>query len=97
MLSPKPNKPWRSRYILVLASLAAIVFLNQGCMSLQVRHPLPEHLQDQAQVENLPGIRAWGDTLSESLEKSAIESIRQEMAANHGKLEPEANFIKHHK
>ncbi len=42
---------------------------------------------------DLPGIRAWGDTLSESLEKSAIESYRQEMAANHGKLAPEANFL----
>ena len=30
---------------------------------------------------------------SENLEQSAIESIRQEMAANHGKLEPEANFL----
>ena len=48
---------------------------------------------DQVEVADLPGIRAWGDTLSESLEKSAIESIRQEMAANHGKLEPEANFL----
>ena len=61
-------------------------------MALQVRQPLPEHLLDQAQVADLPGIRAWGDT-SESLEQSAIESIRQEMAANHGKLEPEANFL----
>jgi hypothetical protein len=93
MLSPKPNQPWRSRSILVLASLAAIVFLNQGCMSLQVRHPLPEHLEDQAQVADLPGIRAWGDTLSESLQKSALESVQQEKAANHGKLPPEANFL----
>ena len=93
MLSPKTAQPWRSRYLLILASLTALVFLSQGCVSLQVRYPLPEHLLDQAQVADLPGIRAWGDTLSESLEKSAIESIRQEMAANHGKLEPEANFL----
>ena len=89
-----PEKQLRpeARFI-VLALLAALVFLSQGCMALQVRHPLPEHLLDQAQVADLPGIRAWGDTLSESLEQSAIESIRQEMAANHGKLEPEANFL----
>ncbi len=62
-------------------------------MALQVRHPLPEHLLDQAQVENLPGVRAWGDAYSESLEQSAIESIKQELAANHGKLEPEATFL----
>jgi predicted acylesterase/phospholipase RssA len=58
-----------------------------------VRHPLPEQLQDQAQVDDMSGIRAWGDTLSESLEKSALESIQQEKAANQGKLEPEANFL----
>ena len=62
-------------------------------MSLQVRQPLPEHLLDQAQITDLPGIRAWGDVYSESLQQSAIESIKQEMAANHGKLEPEANFL----
>jgi hypothetical protein len=93
MFSPKADQPWRNHYPLILALLTALVFLSQGCMALHVRHPLPEHLMDQAEVADLPGIRAWGDTLSESLEKSAIESIRQEMAANHGKLEPEANFL----
>jgi predicted acylesterase/phospholipase RssA len=76
---------------LMLTCLTAL--LLQGCMALKVRQPLPEHLLDQAQVADLPGIRAWGDVSSESLEQSAIESIRQEMAANHGKLEPEANFL----
>ena len=81
-----------ARYV-ILAGMAVLVLLSQGCALLQVRHPLPEYLLDQAQIENLPGIRAWGDVYSESLEQSAIESIRQEMAANHGKLEPEANFL----
>jgi hypothetical protein len=62
-------------------------------MALKVRQALPENLLDQAQVADLPGIRAWGDVASKSLQQSAIESIRQEMAANHGKLEPEANFL----
>ena len=62
-------------------------------MSLPVRHPLPENLLDQVQVADLPGIRDWGDVHSEHLEKSAVESIRQEMAANHGKLEPEMIFL----
>lgn len=62
-------------------------------MALQVRHPLPEHLLDQTQVADLPGVRAWGDAYNESLQQSAIESLKQEMAANHGKLEPEANFL----
>jgi len=58
-----------------------------------VRHPLPEHLLDQVQVADLPGIRDWGDVHSENLEQSAIESIWQEMAANRGKLEPEMIFL----
>ena len=62
-------------------------------MVLRVRQPLPEHLLDQAQVANQPGIRAWGDVYSENLEQSAIESIKQELAANHGKLEPEVTFL----
>ncbi len=71
----------------------AFLLVLQGCMALQVRHPLPENLMDQAQVDDMPGIRAWGDALSESLEKSAIESIQQEKAANQGKLAPEADFL----
>ena len=62
-------------------------------MALQVRHPLPENLLDQVQVADLPGIRDWGDVHSENLEQSAIESVQQELAANHGQLEPEANFL----
>jgi predicted acylesterase/phospholipase RssA len=78
---------------IVLALLTALICLSQGCMTLLVRYPLPEHLLDQAQVADLPGIRAWGDAFNESLQQSAIESIKQEKAANQGKLEPEANFL----
>ncbi|MDP2045831.1 MAG: patatin-like phospholipase family protein, partial [Deltaproteobacteria bacterium] len=83
----------RQARLVILAVMAALVLLSQGCVLLQVRHPLPEHLLDQVQVENLPGVRAWGDVSSESLEQSAKESMKQEMAANNGKLEPEANFL----
>ena len=62
-------------------------------MALQVRHPLPENLLDQVEVAGLPGIRDWGDVHSENLEQSALESVQQELTANHGKLEPEANFL----
>jgi hypothetical protein len=76
-----------------MALLAALALISQGCMALQVRRPLPERLLDEAQVDDLTDIRAWGDKLSESLEQCAIESLRQEKAANNGKLEPEANFL----
>jgi hypothetical protein len=83
----------RQAHSFILALLTALVFLSQGCMALPVRHPLPEHLLDQVQVADLPGIRDWGDVHSENLEQSALESIKQELAANQGKLEPEANFL----
>ncbi len=91
--SLKTKSPWRGSRLSIPVLLSALVFMSQGCMALQVRNPLPQHLLDQAQVAGLTGVRAWGDELSESLEQSAVESIRQEMAANHGKLEPEANFL----
>jgi predicted acylesterase/phospholipase RssA len=93
MPSPKTDQPWRNHYPLILALLTVLIFFSQGCVALRVRQPLPEHLMDQAEVADLPGIRAWGDTTSETLEKSAIESIKQQMAANHGKLEPEVCFL----
>ena len=77
----------------ILVCLAGLLILLQGCAEMRVRNPLPEHLQDQAQVADLPGIRAWGDSLSKSLEQSAIDSLQQEKAANQGKLDPEANFL----
>src|SRR4030065_2727618 len=83
----------RQTRLVILAVMAALVLLSQGCVLLQVRHPLPEYLLDQAQIENLPGVRAWGDVSSDSLEQSAKESMKQEMGANHGRLEPEANFL----
>jgi len=34
--------------LVTLALLTALAFLSQGCVALQVRHPLPEHLLAQA-------------------------------------------------
>jgi len=79
--------------IIGFVGLALLSLLLQGCMSLPVRHPLPENLLDRVQVADFPGIRDWGDVHSENLEQSAVESIRQEMAANRGKLEPEMTFL----
>ncbi|HZK14726.1 MAG TPA: patatin-like phospholipase family protein [Desulfobaccales bacterium] len=93
MFSAIEKDSLRQAHSFILALLTALVFLSQGCMSLPVRHPLPENLLDQVQVADLPGIRDWGDVHSENLEQSAVESIRQEMAANRGKLEPEMTFL----
>ncbi len=85
--------PLRRNFLVFAMAFFLALPVLQGCMALQVRHPLPENLLDQAQVDDMPGIRAWGDKLSETLEKSAVESIQQEKAANQGKLLPEANFL----
>ena len=93
MLGLPENRLRPEARFVALALLTALIVLSQGCGVLQVRHPLPEHLLDQVQVAGMPGIRDWGDIHSENLEQSALESIKQEMAANQGKLEPEANFL----
>jgi|GEM_PF-1075208 hypothetical protein len=69
------NDSLRPGRFLLLACVAALILLP-GCVALQVRHPLPEDLLDQTQVADLPGIRAWGEVYSESLEQSAIESVK---------------------
>ena len=69
------------RRFFALVGLALCGLLLQGCMALQVRHPLPENLLEQAEVDDLRDIRAWGNVYSESLQQSGIESVKQEMAA----------------
>ena len=82
------NWAWRPGNLFVLAGLASLALILQGCAILRPHNPLPAALEDQVQIPGLPGVRAWGDEHNQSLEQSAIESFEQEKAANHGKLEP---------
>ena len=50
MFSAIKKDSLRQAHSFILALLTALVFLSQGCMSLPVRHPLPENLLDQVQV-----------------------------------------------
>lgn len=77
-----------SRWSQRLLILAAVALISQGCASLGHYHALPANLEDQAQIPGLPDVRDWADAPSKLLLKSAMESIEQEKAANHGKLEP---------
>jgi hypothetical protein len=63
-------------------------FLSQGCASLGHFNALPANLEDQAQIPGLPDVRDWADAPSKILLKSAKESLEQEKAAHHGRLEP---------
>jgi hypothetical protein len=75
--------------VLLLIALIVSGLLLQGCAILTRPYkPPPAALENQVQIPGLPGVRAWGDEFSQSLEQSAFESIEQEKAANHGGLEP---------
>lgn len=76
----------RQGYVFILTWLAALML--QGCASLGHYNALPANLEDQAQIPGLPDVRDWADAPSKILLKSALESLEQEKAANHGKLEP---------
>jgi hypothetical protein len=82
------NRAWCPGNLFVLAGLAVLALILQGCTILRPYNPPPAALEDQVQIPGLPGVRAWGDEFSKSLEQSARESIEQERVANHGKLEP---------
>lgn len=69
--------------------LVTIMLLLQSCTSIIRTNPLPASLEDDVQVPGFKNIRAWGDTQSDALLKSAKDSIAQERAANHGKLQPD--------
>jgi hypothetical protein len=87
------HQTWRPGSLFLLAGLAVLMLILQGCAILRPHNPLPTALEAQAQIPELPGVRAWGDEYSKSLEQSAIESMEQEKAANRGKLEPEAYVL----
>jgi len=77
----------RTLYRAILISIILIVL--QGCTSTIRTNPLPANLENDVQVPGFKDIRGWGDTYSDVLFKSAKESIVQERAANHGKLQPD--------
>ena len=67
---------------MVLAFLAFLVMLVQGCATLRPRAPLPAALENEVRLAGFPEeIRAWADQPSESFTRSAVESIKQERAA----------------
>ena len=75
-----------------LTGMLAICLL-QGCASLPNTRPLPSNLEDEVQMPGFHNVRAWGDMRSKALEQSARDSIKQELASNHGKLKPEVDAL----
>ena len=61
--------------------LALFLALTPGCATLRPRNPLPEDLECKVQIPGMPGVRAWGDEVSEVFTEFALESVQQEQAA----------------
>lgn len=70
---------------IILVCLAWLVILAQGCGTVRARHPVPQVLQDAARVAGMPYVRGYADSPDVSMYKSAVDSIRQELAAQPGK------------
>jgi predicted acylesterase/phospholipase RssA len=60
--------------------------LVQGSANVRSRPPLPASLEEQVQVPGFPGVRGWGDSLSQSLQKSLSEAFQQESTAQSSRL-----------
>ena len=65
--------------------LPILFLLAQGCGTVRARHPVPPALVDEARVVSMPDVRGFSDAPDRSLRRSAVESIRQELAAQPGK------------
>jgi predicted patatin/cPLA2 family phospholipase len=59
--------------------------LVRGCATVRSHPPLPASLEGEVQLPGFPGVRGWGDTLSQSLHESVAEAFRQELVAQPGK------------
>ena len=79
---PFPTRHPRIRPgIIWLLCLALSLPLVQGCATLRPRTTLPENLESKVEVPGMPGVRAWGDEVSEVFTEFTIEAARQERAA----------------
>jgi len=55
-----------------------VVLAITSCASEPVRNPVPQELQDVAQVVDMPGILVWGDGGDDSLHADIVQSIHDE-------------------
>ena len=78
------GKHWYNRradiFTMVCVALSLMILI-QGCATLKPRNPVPQDLESEVQVPGMPGVRAWGDEVSEVFTAFALESIKQEKAA----------------
>lgn len=73
------NLAMKNRFSLVLP-----VFMMLGLMACSptvTRNPVPLDRMEQAAIPNIPGARAWGDTVPENIEAMTSEIISQRKAS----------------
>ena len=66
---------WKKTVFLAVA--ASMLF---ACTTETVRNPVPLEYQHDAEVVEMPSVRAWGDKPSESFHKDVVASIKNEKA-----------------
>ncbi len=79
--------------ILFSAGLILLTLFLQSCASTKSYNALPENLEDQVEVPGFHDIRSWGDKPSKVMMKSALLSVQQEKASNHGRIESVVNVL----
>lgn len=81
-MPPLPKKSLNPQSISVwLVVLALVAVLTPGCATLRPRNPLPEYQESEVQVPGMPGVRAWGDEVSQTFTEFTLKSAQQERAA----------------
>ena len=81
MLSLPNRKPSLKSVWVWFVCLALLLDLSPGCATLRPRNTLPEYQESQVQIPGMPGVRAWGDEISEVFTEFALKSAQQERAA----------------
>ncbi len=81
MLTEESKRNKSIFYLFILGYFFVSIIFFQGCATTQVRNPLPAKLEDQVQMAGFPNVRSWADMPSQALNESAVESIKQEIAA----------------
>ena len=81
MPQPPTRHPGFTTILVSFVSLALILALTPGCATLRPRNTLPEYQESKVQVPGMPGVRAWGDEVSEVFTEFTLEAARQERAA----------------
>ena len=85
-MPPSPSRSAGFKSVLVwFVCLSLFPVLISGCATLRPRNTLPEYEESEVQVPGLPGVRAWGDEVSEVFTEFTLKSAQQERVAYGGK------------